>query len=74
MKYTVVYCINAPSAAINTCKNVFSFGQREVLCLFTLVTNKGEHSIKLNIMVIYLLQKLLKKYPINFNPTKTFMT
>ena len=45
MKYTVVYCINAPSAAINTCKNVFSFGQREVLCLFTLVTNKGEHSI-----------------------------
>jgi hypothetical protein len=28
MKYTVVYCINAPSAAINTCKNVFSFGQK----------------------------------------------
>jgi hypothetical protein len=26
-------------------KNVFDFGQREVIFFFTLVTNKGEHSI-----------------------------
>jgi hypothetical protein len=76
IKYNVLYkyIINATTTPINTCKKLFEFGQREVISFFTLVTNKGEHSIKLNIMVIYLLQKLLKKYPINFNPTKTFMT
>ena len=31
--------------AINTCKNIFDFGQREAICLFTLVTNKGAYSI-----------------------------
>ena len=47
MKYNVVYkyIINAPSTLINMCKNLFLLGQREVICLFTLVTNKGEHSI-----------------------------
>jgi hypothetical protein len=47
IKYKVFYkyIINAKPTAINTCKNLFHFGQREAICLFTLVTNKGEHSI-----------------------------
>ena len=40
-----IHYINANSTAINTCKHLFSFGQREVICLFTLVTNNGEHTI-----------------------------
>jgi hypothetical protein len=31
---------------INTCKKISEFGQREVIYFFTLVANKGEHSIK----------------------------
>ena len=41
----LINIINATTTAINTCKNVFEFGQREVISVFTLVTNKGEHSI-----------------------------
>ena len=33
------------TAAINTCKKIVEFGQREVISFFTLVTNKGEHSV-----------------------------
>jgi hypothetical protein len=40
------YFINATTTAINTCKKLFEFGQREVISFFTLVTNKGEQSIK----------------------------
>ena len=32
--------------AINTCKKLFEYGQREVISFFTLVTNKEEYSIK----------------------------
>ena len=35
----------ATTTAINTRKNYLTFGQREVISFFTLVTNKGEHSI-----------------------------
>ena len=49
MKYNVFnkYIINVTSTTteINTCKQIFEFGQREVISFFTLVTNKGEHSI-----------------------------
>jgi hypothetical protein len=46
IKYNVFnkYIINV-TTAINTCKKIFEFGQREVIFFFTLVTNKGEHSI-----------------------------
>jgi hypothetical protein len=42
-KYNVFnkHIINATTTPINT----FEFGQREVISVFTLVTNKGEHSI-----------------------------
>jgi hypothetical protein len=45
IKYNVFYnyILNAFTTAINTCKNLFDFGQSEVICLFMLVTNKGEH-------------------------------
>ena len=33
------------TTAINTCKKLFDFGQREVISFFTLVTNKGEHLV-----------------------------
>ena len=39
------YMINVTTTAINTCKKIFEFDQREVISFFTLVTNKGEHSI-----------------------------
>ena len=39
------YIINVTITEINTCKKIFEFGQREVISFFTLVTNKGEHSI-----------------------------
>ena len=39
------YIINVTTTEINTCKKIFEFGQREVISFFTLVTNKGEHSI-----------------------------
>ena len=44
IKYNVFnkYVINVE---INTRKKIFEFGQREVISFFTLVTNKGEHSI-----------------------------
>jgi hypothetical protein len=47
IKYNVFnkYIIYATTTAINTYKKVFDFGQREVISVFTLVTNKGEHSI-----------------------------
>ena len=46
-KYNVFnkYIINVTTTEINTCKKIFEFGQREVNSFFTLVTNKGEHSI-----------------------------
>jgi hypothetical protein len=37
----LINIINATTTAINT----FEFGQREVISVFTLVTNKGEYSI-----------------------------
>jgi hypothetical protein len=45
IKYNVFnkYIINVTTTAINTCKKIFEFGQREVISFFTLVTNKGEH-------------------------------
>jgi len=43
--YFIKYIISATTTAINTCKNFFDFGQREVISFFTLVTYKGEHSI-----------------------------
>jgi hypothetical protein len=47
IKYNVFnkYVINVTTIEINTCKNKFEFGQREVISFFTLVNNKGEHSI-----------------------------
>ena len=39
------YIINVTTTEINTCKKIFEFGQRGVISFFTLVTNKGEHSI-----------------------------
>ena len=47
IKYNVFnkYIINVTTTEINTRKNIFEFGQREVISFFTLVTNKGEHSI-----------------------------
>jgi hypothetical protein len=39
------YMINVTSTAINTCKKILEFGQRDVISFFSLVTNKGEHSI-----------------------------
>ena len=39
------YIINATTTEINTCKKIFDFGEREVISFFTLVNNKGEHSI-----------------------------
>ena len=47
IKYNVFnkYIINVTTTEINTCKKIFEFGQREVISFFTLVTNKGEHSI-----------------------------
>jgi hypothetical protein len=42
------HIINVTTPAINTCKNIFEFGQREVVSFFPLVTNKGEHSINVN--------------------------
>ena len=47
IKYNVFnkYIINVTTTKINTCKKIFEFGQREVISFFTLVTNKGEHSI-----------------------------
>jgi len=42
--------LNATTTAINTCKNLFDFGQREVnFILFMLVTNKGEHCYLLKV-------------------------
>jgi hypothetical protein len=41
----VFHIINVTTTEINTCKKIFEFGQREVISFFTLVTNKGEHSI-----------------------------
>ena len=48
IKYNIFYkyIINATTTAINTCKKLFELGQREVISFLTLVTNKGEHSIK----------------------------
>ena len=43
--HEVQYIINVTTTEINTCKKIFEFGQREVISFFTLVTNKGEHSI-----------------------------
>ena len=37
------YIINTITTALNTCKNVFDFGQREVISFFTLFTTKEEH-------------------------------
>ena len=37
--------MNITTTEINTCKKIFEFGQREVISFFSLVTNKGEHSI-----------------------------
>ena len=47
IKYNVFnkYIINVTTTEINTRKKIFEFGQREVISFFTLVTNKGEHSI-----------------------------
>jgi hypothetical protein len=47
IKYNVFnkYIINVTTTEINTCKQIFEFGQRGVIFFFTLVTNKGEHSI-----------------------------
>ena len=47
IKYNVFnkYIIYTTTTAINTCNKLFDFGQREVFSFFTLVTNKGEHSI-----------------------------
>jgi hypothetical protein len=47
IKYNVFnkYIINVTTTGINTCKKIFEFAQREVISFFTLVTNKGEHSI-----------------------------
>ena len=47
IKYNVFnkYIINVTTTEINTCNKIFEFGQREVISFFTLVTNKGEHSI-----------------------------
>ena len=47
IKYNVFnkYIINVTTTDINTCKKIFEFGQREVISFFTLVINKGEHSI-----------------------------
>ena len=40
------YFINTTTTAINTSKKkVFDFGQREIICLFTLVTFKGENML-----------------------------
>ena len=39
------YIINATTTAINTSKKLFDFGQKEVICLYTYVTDKGEPSI-----------------------------
>jgi hypothetical protein len=43
IKYNVFnkYIINVTTTEINTCKQIFEFGQREVISFFTLVTNKG---------------------------------
>jgi hypothetical protein len=35
---------NVTTTEINTRKQIFEFGQREVISFFTLVTNKSEHS------------------------------
>jgi hypothetical protein len=40
-----IYIINVTTTEIDTCKKIYEFGQREVISSFTLVTNKGEHSI-----------------------------
>ena len=47
IKYNVFnkYIINVTTTEINTYKKIFEFGQREVISIFTLVTNKGEYSI-----------------------------
>ena len=47
IKYNVFnkYITNVTTTGINTCKKIFEFGQREVISIFTLVTNKGEYSI-----------------------------
>ena len=37
--------INVTTTEIHNRKKIFEFGQREVISFFTLVTNKGEHSI-----------------------------
>jgi hypothetical protein len=39
------HIINVTTTELNTRKKIFEFGQREVISFFTLVTNKGEHSI-----------------------------
>ena len=41
-----MYLINITTTEIYTCKKIFEFGQREVISFFTLVTNKGEHSME----------------------------
>ena len=47
IKYNVFnkYIIKVTTTEINRGKTIFEFGQREVISFFTLVTNKGEHSI-----------------------------
>ena len=47
MKYNVFnnHIINVTTTEINTCKKIFKFGQRDVISFFSLVINKGEHSI-----------------------------
>jgi hypothetical protein len=47
IKYNVFnkYIINVTTTEINSYKKIFEFGQREVISFFTLVANKGEHSI-----------------------------
>ena len=44
-RFHIKYIINVTTTEINTYKKIFEFGQREVISFFTLVTNKGEHSI-----------------------------
>ena len=55
IKYNVFnkYIINVTSTEINTRKKIFEFGQKEVISFFTLVTNKGEHSIILNVHALF---------------------
>jgi hypothetical protein len=46
--FYIKYIINVTTiitTVINTGKQIFEFYQREVISFFTLVTNKGEHSI-----------------------------